>query len=86
MSATAWTSGGAVTYNIPDGLAPGDHTYEIIFLDTNGHNVSDTAVMTVNPATTPTPTPAIPGFEPLIVIGITGIASISLIIFKKKKK
>ncbi len=86
VSATAWTSGGAVTYNIPDGLAPGDHTYEIIFLDTNGHNVSDTAVMTVNPATTPTPTPAIPGFEPLIVIGITGIASISLIIFKKKKK
>jgi len=88
VAATAWSSGGAVTYNIPDGLAPGIHTYEITFSDTNGNTISDTATMTVNPAsTTPPPeTPAIPGFNPLIVIGFTTIATIGLIILKKKRK
>lgn len=83
VAATAWTSGTPVTYNIPDGLAPGAHTYEITFSDANGNTVSDSAVMTVNQATSEGP--AIPGFEPLIVIGITAIGAIGLIAFKKKK-
>jgi len=93
VAATAWSSGGAITYNIPDGLAPGIHTYEITFSDINGNTISDTATMTVNPASTPPPetpetpeTPAIPGFDPLFVIGFTTIASIGLIILKKKRK
>ncbi|HEC38461.1 hypothetical protein LCGC14_0641160 [marine sediment metagenome] len=84
VPATTWTSGGAVTYNIPDGLAAGAHTYEITFTDEWGANTaSDTVVFTVNPAPEPA---AIPGFEPLIVIGITGIAIIGLITVRKKKR
>ncbi len=83
VPATAWISGTPVTYNIPDGYEPSVTTYEITFSDVIGNNVSDSATLTVNPATTP---PGIPGYEPLIVIGITGIASICLIIFKKKKR
>ncbi len=83
VAATAWTNGTPVTFNIPDGLASGLHTYEINFSDTGGNNVSDSAVMTVNPTSGG---PAIPGFEPLIVIGITAIGSIGLVVLKKKKK
>jgi len=89
VAATPWVSGTPVTYNIPNYLnyVPSVTTYEITFSDISGNSVSDSATITVGPIPTTAPTPPdIPGFEPLIIIGITGIASISLIALKKKKK
>ncbi len=90
VGATSWTSGSPVNYSIEGGLQyiVGVTTYEITFSDFIGNSVSDTVTMTVNPMTptTTTPPPRIPGFEPLIVIGIFVIGSISLLAWKKKKK
>jgi len=83
--ATAWVSGTPVNYYAS--YVPGVTTIEITFTDLNDNSVSDSVTMTVSgiPSTT-TPPPGIPGFDPLIVVGITVIASISLIAFKKRKK
>lgn len=85
VTATTWTSAGAVTYNIPDGLAPGPHIFKIVFADLLGNTETHTAVVIVNPAATTIP-PAIPGFELLIVLSISVIAVIGLIAFRKKRK
>jgi len=89
VAATAWVSGTEVTYDIPWALhyISGVTTYEIIFSDLNGNTVNDSVTMTVNeiPPVLP-PSPGIPGFEPLIVIGIVAIGSIGLIVLKRKKK
>ncbi|KKM26865.1 hypothetical protein LCGC14_1580470 [marine sediment metagenome] len=89
VGATSWTSGSPVNYSIEGGLQyiVGVTTYEITFYDFTGNSVSDSVTMTVNPMPPETtPPPRIPGFEPLIVIGIFVIGSISLIALKKKKK
>jgi len=89
VTATAWTSGTPITYVVDWALhyIIGTTTYEIILSDLNGNTVSDNVTMTVNPIpTTTTPPPGIPGFEPLIIIGIVTIGSIGLIALKKKKK
>ena len=89
VTTTPWVSGTPVTYNLPNylNLVPGVTTYEITFSDISGNTVSDSATITVGPIPTiAPPPPGIPGFEPLIIIGITGIASISWIALKKKKK
>ncbi|MBY8985689.1 MAG: hypothetical protein KGD65_11505 [Candidatus Lokiarchaeota archaeon] len=80
--ATPWVSGTAVNYY--GYYVLGTTTYEITFSDLNGNTVSDSVTITANPAST-TP-PGIPGFEPLIVIGIVAIGSIGLIVLKKKRK
>ncbi|KKK85412.1 hypothetical protein LCGC14_2773560, partial [marine sediment metagenome] len=49
VTATAWTNGTPITYNIPDGLTPGAaYTYSIGFTDTAGNTVSDGVDFTVN--------------------------------------
>ena len=89
----AWTSGMAVVYNIPDGLAAGIHTYRIQFEDYQGNSASDTVLFTVEeeeeepPVEPPVePPPDIPGFEPLIIIGTGAIATLGLIFMIKKRK
>jgi hypothetical protein len=92
VSDTAWTNGTAVVYNIPDGLAPGIHSYRIHFEDYQGNSASDTVLFTVEeevtppPPSPPTPTPDIPGFEPIITIGTGTIAALGLIYMIKKRK
>ncbi|MBY8991595.1 MAG: hypothetical protein KGD58_12630, partial [Candidatus Lokiarchaeota archaeon] len=44
---TAWTSGIAITYDIPDGLAVGIYVYTINFTDTEGNYVTDSVTFTV---------------------------------------
>ena len=83
VPATPWTSGTPVTYDIPDGIAISVTTYEITFTDLNGNTATDSVTVTVEATSD---APAIPGFEPLIVIGIATIVSIGLIALKKKKK
>ena len=82
LNATAWTSGTAVQFSVPDGLTAGDHGFEITFTDDEGNSVTDEVVMTVGPA----PPAAIPGYETSIVLGAFTIATIGLIILVKKKK
>jgi len=93
-SDVAWTSGTPVVYNIPDGLGTGIHTYRINYEDYQGNSASDTVLFTVEaPAgeeeeeeEEETPPPAIPGFEPLIILGTGAIATIGLISIIKKRK
>ena len=82
--ATPWVSGTPVNYYVF--YTTGVTTYEITFYDFAGNSVSDSATMTISPVSETTPPPGIPGFEPMIVIGIVAIGSIGLIVLKKKKK
>ncbi|KKL48758.1 hypothetical protein LCGC14_2322320 [marine sediment metagenome] len=91
VSATAWTDATPVVYNIPDGLATGIHTYVIDFEDDSGNSASDTVLFTVEAPIEEVVgeedgTPAIPGFEPLIIIGTGVIATLGLIYMIKKRK
>ncbi|MFX0137385.1 MAG: hypothetical protein ACFFDN_27345 [Candidatus Hodarchaeota archaeon] len=82
---TAWSSGVAITYNVPDGLAAGNYTYTITITDDYGNSVSDSVLMTVEEPE-PTVPPPIPGYELSIVISVSAIVSIGLIVLMKKKK
>jgi len=82
---TAWTSGVEVQFNVPDGLAAGDHDFVITFKDDGDNTITDTVVMTVGAAPA-TPPPDIPGYDLPIVLGISSIMSIGLIVLMKKRK
>jgi hypothetical protein len=81
----AWSSGAAITYNIPDGFTEGNYTYIITISDQYGNSVTDSVVMTVE-AAEPSPPADIPGYDLPIVISISAIVLISLIALMKKKK
>jgi len=51
---TSWTSGVAITYNIPDGFGVGFYTYTVNFTDDYGNSITDTVVFTVVDTTDPT--------------------------------
>ncbi len=51
---TGWSSGGLVTYNIPDGLGVGTYTYLITFQDDYYNTDTDTVDFTVEDTTKPT--------------------------------
>ena len=71
-----WSSGVAITYNIPDGLAAGDYFYTVNFTDDAGNFIIDTVKITVNP-------PQIPfGNWYLIFLGI----SITALVFIQKRR
>jgi len=76
---TAWTSGVAITYNIPDGFSPGAYMYKITFTDESGNSISDTVMVTIN---------SIPGGEiPLgnFFLIFIGLSVICLIYIKKRQ-
>jgi len=51
---TSWTSGLAITYNIPDGFGVGFYTYTVNFTDDYGNFITDLVVFTVQDTTNPT--------------------------------
>ncbi|MBA7555850.1 hypothetical protein ES705_48542 [subsurface metagenome] len=76
---TIWTSGSAISYNIPDGFSPGVYTYKITFTDESGNSISNTVTVTI--VDDETPGGAIPiGNVFLIFIGL----SVIYLIFTKK--
>jgi len=88
---TAWSSGVAIQYAVPDGLAAGDYAFQINLGDTrpNRPNVaSDDVMMTVleEPEPPPPPPDDSPGYEPILVIGFLTAATAGIIILTKKKK
>ncbi|NHJ24297.1 MAG: hypothetical protein EAX89_06960 [Candidatus Lokiarchaeota archaeon] len=84
----AWSSGSAITYNVPTGLIAGNYTYTITITDDYGLSVTDSVIMTVEESEPePQPEPeGIPGYDPLIVIGVFTIASFGLFVLIKKNK
>jgi hypothetical protein len=80
---TIWTSGLAITYNIPDGFAPGVYTYNITFTDDGGNSISNTVTVTINSIDDEAPGGEIPfGNYFLIFIGF----SVICLIFIKKRQ
>ncbi len=51
---TAWTSGVAVTYDIPDDFVIGDYIYTVNFTDDYGHSNTDNVTFIVSDMTDPT--------------------------------
>ncbi|MFX1345054.1 MAG: hypothetical protein ACFFBC_15125 [Promethearchaeota archaeon] len=80
---TIWSSGIAVTYNIPDGLGIGLHTYEINFTDSSGNSQSDTVIFTVEEKSEAAE--VIPGYGLPIIFGVVTLVSIGLIVIMKKR-
>ena len=82
VSPTAWTSGNAIIYNIPDGFGPGVYTYIITFSDDYGNSVSGEVSLIITEVEEP-PEPGIPlGISFLVFIGLSVIY---LFISKRKK-
>ncbi|MBA7584344.1 hypothetical protein ES708_26297 [subsurface metagenome] len=80
---TAWTSGVAITDNIPDGFDPGVYTYNITFTDESGNSISNIVTVTINSIDDEPPGGAIPfGNFFLIFIGL----SVVCLIFTKKRQ
>jgi hypothetical protein len=50
---TAWTSGVAITYNIPNGFAVGVYVYTVNFTDDYGNLITDSVTFTVGDTTNP---------------------------------
>ena len=86
---TAWTSGNAISYNIPDGFGVGSYFYTINFTDDYGNSILDSVTFTVGDYKPPGG--AIP-FELIIiasVIGggaVIGVAVVIVILIRRKRK
>jgi len=80
----AWSSGVAITYNIPDGLPAGVYVYTVTFTDENNNIISDTVTVTINSSGSPAPpVGGVPfGNFYLLFIGL----SIVCLIFAKKRQ
>jgi hypothetical protein len=50
---TSWTSGVAITYNIPDGFAIGSYVYTVNFTDDGGSSVTESVTFTVGDTVDP---------------------------------
>ena len=85
VTATTWTSGTPVSYNIPDGLAPGPHIFRIVFEDLLGNSVEHTAMLIVNPESEAAPGPTISGGLLTVIVGTTLAVSTILILSIRKK-
>ncbi|KKL67888.1 hypothetical protein LCGC14_2130480 [marine sediment metagenome] len=85
VTSTTWTSAAPVSYNIPDGLAPGPHIFKIVFADLLGNTVVHTAVLIVNPESEAAPGPTISGGLLTVIVGsIFGVTTILILGIRKK--
>ena len=81
---TAWASGVAITYNIPDVFGIGIYTYNITFSDESGNSISNIVKLTINS----TPEGAIP-FELIIIVSVIGggaVIGVAVVIFIRRKR
>ena len=68
---SSWSSGVAIPYDIPDGLAIGDYIYTVNFTDDYDNYVTDTITITVQDTTDPTITNAPSNFA--VEFGYAGV-------------
>ena len=80
----AWSSGVAITYNIPDGLPAGVYVYTVTFTDENNNFISETATVTINEGSTPPPAPGGVPFGNFYLLFI-GIGIVCLIFIKRRQ-
>ena len=81
---TVWTSGVAITYNIPDGFSPGVYTYNITFTDESGNSISNTVTVTIKSI----PGGALP-FELIIIASVIGggaVIGVAVVILLRRKR
>jgi len=81
---TAWISGVAITYNIPEVFGIGIYTYNITFSDESGNSISNTVTVTINS----TPEGAIP-FDLIIIASVIGggaVIGVAVVIFIRRKR
>lgn len=83
---TAWTSGIAVTFDIPDGLAAGVYVYTITFMDTEGNSASDVVSVTVEEAIVIPPDDGLIWIILIAVLGGGGVVVILTVVLLKKRK
>jgi len=84
---SAWSSGVAITYNVPDDLAVGEYTYIITITDDYDNSVTDTVNMTVQEVTTDDDGddgPAIHLGNYYLIFLVIGIISIAIV--QKRRK
>jgi hypothetical protein len=79
---TPWYNGIQIVFNVSDGLAPGDYLFRINLEDKRDNTIFDEVIMTVRSNSSPN----IPGYDLPLVISLSTIATIGIIILKKKKK
>jgi len=79
---TSWYDGIQIVFNVPDGLAPGDYLFRINLEDERDNTDFDEVIMTVGSKSSP----PIPGYDLPLVISVFTVATIAIIIMKKKKK
>jgi len=77
---TTWSSGVAIIYNIPDGLAVGEYSYRVNITDESGNYVTGTITITVR---APSPTSEIPFGNSYLVFLAIGI--IAVVIVQKRR-
>jgi len=84
---TAWSSGAAIIYNVPDGLAVGDYIYTVNFTDQYGNSVIDTITLTVREVSNGGG--AIP-LELIIIIsstiGVVVVIAIAIVIITRRRR
>ena len=68
---TAWTSGGAINYNIPDGFSVGSYVYIVNFVDDYNNFITESVKFTVEDTTNPVITVSPNNFT--VEQGYTGI-------------
>lgn len=78
---TAWSSGVAITFDIPEDLSVGDYNYTANFTDGSGHNIIDTVRVTVRQ---PPPEQAIPYGNYYLIFLVIGI--IALVFVQTRRK
>jgi len=77
---TTWSSGAAITYNIPNGLAVGEYSYTVNIYDESGNYVSDTITVMVRE---PSADPGIPFGNFYLIFLAVGII---VVVFVHKRR
>jgi len=81
---TAWSSGVAITYNVPDGLSVGEYFYTVNFTDDFDNFITHTVKMTVREVTTGGNGGAISFGNYYLIFLVIGI--IALVIVQKRRE
>ena len=82
---TSWTSGVAIQFAVPDGLAPGIHTITLNIGDTRP-NRPNVVTHEITLLVKPVYSPGIPGYNLVFVLGLLGITTAAIIVLMRKKK
>ncbi|KKK58780.1 hypothetical protein LCGC14_3040990, partial [marine sediment metagenome] len=80
---SAWSSGTAITYNVPNGLAVGEHFYTVNFTDDYGNHITDTVKMTVKEKQPPSDNIIM---IVIIVVPIAAVLGVGITIFVLRKR